>query len=368
MSAQTLSTYIRDVRIRTDDDPVGGVPPYHSDFALTIFINNARRKISIDLHCYLKQMYIIPQLYIDEYNLPSDYLESSIIIDVLNQIPHPPINQTNVETTKIWFDTLISYGNFCFINTTRKKINFLVPFVATIVEPSYTIQSTNVQNNTIVVNAVSSGTLSNIMNWEKVKSYLLVTNVSTGQSENMRCSKILANTPSNNLFTLYISGRDMNNKYKNNLQCNGTLAVSSTNVVIYGTGTKFNTDLSVNDLVTVGNDIRSIADVSSDTSCNVNSVFTLTSSGNTGYVNSMPVYVANDTIQFVSYLMNYYGIAKDLVYLNEYCGFDYNAQGLVPILAAYESWMRRSRPDMAAIELNEYNKRLNDMFIKLNKG
>jgi hypothetical protein len=138
-------------------------------------------------------------------------------------------------------------------------------------------------------------------------------------------------------------------------------------VVIYGTGTKFLTDLTVNDLITVGSDTRSISSVTSDTACNVNAVFTLTSSGNTAYVNNIPIYVANDTVQFITYLMNYFGISKDLVNLNEYCNFDYNIQVLVPILAAYEAWMRRSRPDMAASELNEYNNQSNKLFVKYNQ-
>ena len=58
MADYNLGRYISDLRTRIDDEPIGGVAPYFSDSQLITYLNNARRKISIDLKCYLKQMYI----------------------------------------------------------------------------------------------------------------------------------------------------------------------------------------------------------------------------------------------------------------------------------------------------------------------
>ncbi|NTW31059.1 MAG: hypothetical protein HGB12_00220 [Bacteroidetes bacterium] len=370
MGYNTLATYIRDVRSRIDDDPIGGVQPYFSDAQLTIFINNARRKISIDLRAYLSQMYVIPTENIDEYSLPKDYLQSSIIVDVKNQRNIPPINQANAETTKMMYDTMISYGNFAFINNTRKKLTFNIPINSNFVEPTYNVQafSRTASAGIINVNAVSSGTFANISQWDKVKGYCLVTQASSGETEYIRYSRIIPDTTANT-YSIYVSAFDLTKKYKDNIAVYGTIAISSTNTTIYGTNTKFTTDLTAADLVTVGADVRQISSIASDTVAVVNSAFTLTVTGNTMYVDNKNTYAGNnDTVQFVSYVMNYYGMAKDLQYFSEECGFDYQIQQLVPTLASSEAFLRQSRKQEAMSELQEYNAESQKIFTKLNQA
>lgn len=367
MGYNTLATYIRDVRARIDDDPIGGVQPYYSDNQLIIFINNARRKISIDMRAYLSQMYIIPQTNIDEYSLPKDYLQSSIIVDVKNQRNIPPINQANAETTKMMYDTMISYGNFAFINNTRKKLTFNIPITSNFVEPTYNVQAFSRTAGTINVNAVSSGTFSNVAQWDKVKGYCLVTQASTGNTEYIRYSRVIPDTTANT-YSVYVSAFDLTQKYKNNLAAYGTIAISSTNTSIYGTNTKFTVDLTTADKVQVGSVVRQITAITSDTIAVVNSAFTLTTSSNTMYIDNKNTYAGNDdTIQFVSYVMNYYGMAKDLQYYSEECGFDYQIQQLVPTLASSEAYLRQSRKQEALAELNEYNIESQKIFVKVNQ-
>lgn len=361
-----LNQYIRDIRNRTDDDPKGGVPPYHTDAQLITFINNARRKIAIDMKCYLKQLYLIPELYIDEYGLNPDYLEASIVLDIYNQIEYYPINQANVETTKMWYDSVISYGNFSFINTTRRKLNLLNTVASTAIEPTYTVQSFSRANKTLVVNAVSTGNVNGITKWDKVKGYIKAT-TSSGNSEYIRYSKVLADTPTTNVYTLYLSANDLESKYKDNILVYGTVAISSTNTNIYGTNTKFTVDLTAGDLITVGSVTKSIDTITSDTIVNVNTAFSTTSSGNSAYVDNKIIFAGSDTLKFISYIMNYYGIPKDLQYYNEEDGMDISIQHLIPILASSEAWNRRSRKDMSLQELNEYNQEAQKLAIKLNQ-
>ncbi|MHB8096045.1 MAG: hypothetical protein ACYDEI_00105 [Erysipelotrichaceae bacterium] len=362
-----LKDYIDQIRIRTDDNPYA-ISPYHSDSTLTTFINNARRNMAIDLKIYENQHYIVPLQYIDEYTLPQDFMESSLLIDVYNQYPITPMNKGNAESTKNIFDINVQFGNYAYINETRRKITFYKPFQnSSDVQPTYNIVSVSRSSNTIIIDGVQSTyTLGDIMNWDRVKGYIKIT-TAAGLIEYARVSKILADTPTTAQYTLYISSWDLKNTYKNSLQCYGTVAYATT--VLTGTGTKFLTELTVGDTIVIDGITKIIASVTSDTVADVSVTFgAATSSGKTMYVSNLPTYADNDTIQFIPYLINYFSTPKDMTYLYEYDQYPIETQALIPILASVEAEMQRSRISNANANLAEYNKQLQIIAGKINKG
>lgn len=358
-----LSQYIRDIRARTDDDPYG-IDPYFSDAALKVFINNARRKISIDIMSYEKYFFLFPELYIDEYNLPNDFLTGNQMIDIYNQIPYPPMNKANTETTKQYFDTLIAYGNFAYINETRRKFTMLALPNSTIVEPKYNIMTFSRATKTIVIDGVEAGyTLSDITKWDKVKGYIKMVNAA-GDIEYARVTKILANTPADDQYTLYISSFDQQDTYKNLLQCYGTVNTNSS-VYVVGTGSEFETDIDTGDDLLVGAETRNVVTVTSDSLVEVNTAYTTNSLSVNAYVTSLPTFTDNDTIQFASHVLYYSAIPPEMISQYEEDRFQHEIQDLIPILASHESWMRRSRPDMANKEYGEYNAKMVDLRNKI---
>lgn len=357
-----LYQYIRDIRNRTDDNPYG-IDPYHSDDALKTFINNARRKIAIDLFTYEKQQFLFPQLYIDEYSLNNDLLRSRSVVDVYNQIEYPPIAKENAEMTKMYFDTVISYGNFCYINETRRKLTQLAIPDSNKVEPTYNVQTFSRATNTIVVNDSSAGNVNTVAKWNQVKGYAKINNA-TGSSEYIRVSAVVANTTAQT-YTLYVSGWDITNAYKSNLQLNGTTAVTSGAVYLAGTNTKYSTELVAGDIITVSGQTRAVTGVTSDTNANVNAVWITTATGATATVTDLPAYTTGDNVRYATYILNYYGIPDELEYYNQDDSFQHEIQDLIPILASVEAYQRRSMPDMAMRELNEYNSKLQDIKHKI---
>lgn len=357
-----LYQYIRDIRNRTDDNPYG-IDPYHSDEALTTFINNARRKIAIDIFTYEKQQFLFPSLYIDEYNLNNDLLRSRSVVDVYNQIEYPPIAKENAEMTKMYYDSVIAYGNFCYINETRRKLTQLAIPTANQVEPTYNVQVFSRTANTIVVNDSSASNVNTVAKWNKVKGYAKITNAN-GSSEYIRVSAVVANAVEQT-YTLYVSGWDITNAYKNNLTMNGTMAVTSGTVYLTGTNTKYTTELVSSEVITVAGQTRAISGVTTDTNANVNAVFTTTASGATATVSNLPTYTSGDNVKFATYIVNYYGIPDDIEYYYQDDSFQHEIQDLIPILASVEAYQRRSMPDMAMKELNEYNMKVAEIRQKI---
>jgi hypothetical protein len=362
-----LKDYISDVRIKIDDDPIMTNPTF-SDIQLTKYINNARRKIAGDLRMFENQYYLTPTLYIDEYTLPNDFLEATLLEDTWNQFQITAMNKGNIESTKVYYDVRVQFGQFCYINETRRKLTLLKAFInVPDIQPLYNISAFDRSANTIVVDGVQAGyTLGDIMMWEtKAKGFIKIKSA-TGVTEYSRVSKILANTPTTGKYTLYISSWDLQGTYKDALEATGTVSYSTN--IITGIATTFLSEVSSGDSITVNSQTQVVNTVFSNVNCNVTNAFTGTASSKTMTISNLPVFADNDTIQFIMYVLNYSSIPFELTYQNQYDKFPVETEVLVPILAAQEAMMACSLGAKASEYLAEYNSKVKDIGDKLGKG
>lgn len=419
----TLYDYIVDLRIRIDDDPYG-IDPYYSNTALATFINNARRDIARKLGIYEKQKPIQPLLYIDEYDLPTDYKQNMIIYDVELQKEHYPANKANAESTKTNLNLSLT-DNLFYINETRKKITFLTSPTISMVELPYSIATFNRAANKITVDGpaytVATGTIAVSGTGVTIASgsstqitadYLVkdsagtvaevesVTNnahfvvnaavLATGTgvwsygkklstfgdwgdikpfakiqsgttTEYVRMSKIV-NTAATE-FTAWVSSWDIMNTFKNQVNVYGTVTLTNSSPAIVGANTMFTTDIATGDLVYQGGTLwGAINGVVNTAYATVNTVWAgSTVAGTTLKIDSRPVFADNDNVSFVTYIMNYKALPPNISRMYEEDTFPYDAQRLVSIKAAVEAEMRRSRPDEAQRHQNEYNAALQEI-------
>ncbi len=219
----TLGNYIRDLRLRIDDDPYGGNYTF-SDSDMTIFINNARRKISNDIIVYSNQDYIIPTLYKDEYALPNDFLMSDILIDVKNSISIPPTLKVNAESNRNWNNYDPTFGNFCYVNESRRKLCFYEPPTFDNLEPSY-----------------------NIKEFNRSAGYLIIDGLTT-------------------------------------VSATGTVSTVVSNTNISGTSTKFLREINNGDVVTIGAITYEVDSITNNSSLVVNSAPVANATGQTMYI------------------------------------------------------------------------------------
>lgn len=115
----TLAELITSVRNEINDNATN-VNKRFSDANLTDYINTARAYTNMSLLEYINQQFILPELYIDEYDLESDFIRAGSMIDVLEQmtIPSGDITRESADDVVIWYDNRIA------VNKTRKKIIF----------------------------------------------------------------------------------------------------------------------------------------------------------------------------------------------------------------------------------------------------
>jgi hypothetical protein len=205
----TLSEYRELTRFElSDDDSI--VAPHHPDSKLNFAINLARKTVNQELKLYQAYNPIIPELYIDEYTLPTDYLSPIKVVDVEDEVELTPIAIEQGEILDDSYYTL-SFGNLFVINTRKRTITFLDPPDSDLVPPAYTIDSSvgtafDFTNNKIIVNAVEAGyVLNQIGKWNDSKGYIKVT-VNDGSDDYIqycRYSKIVYDE-TNDEYTIYI--------------------------------------------------------------------------------------------------------------------------------------------------------------------
>ena len=414
-----LNEYIRDIRARTSDNPRANVPPYHTDSALTVFINNSRKVIARELKCLERYTFIMPKLYVDEYDLPIDFKSIISIFDVYNQIMYSPLNKENVETTKN-FGGLSLYDNMFRIDKNRKKLVLLNPPESKDVQLPFKIKSFDRNNGIIVVDDVvyttgigtisvsgntitisggltsqlqvgykvkdSAGTIGtvtsivnittftvdtslatgdgtwsyaynfeDILKWENVKCYIQIYDVSAGVYEYARVSKI-EETVEDSEYTLYITGFDLLNDYKNMLRITGSVTLTNGSTTVIGTDSLFLTDLTVGDSIYYdGTNIGTVASITSNTSFELNTNYTgSTASGLIIYVDNRPYFTDGDQIKFVPFVMNYLSLSYPLKYQYEEDQFPLEIQPLISIHACIEAELRRNRPEKAVLHKNDY--------------
>jgi len=415
----TVNELIRDLRVRLDDNPVGGVPNYFTDANLLQYINNTRKYLSRELGLYKRQDFIMPELYIDEYDLPTDFRSIDNIFDVYNQVIYSPLNQPNTETTK-QYTGVSTYDNLFYINEIRKKLTLLEPSdypelaylvksfsrsgktividgskyetgVGTIavsatgktvtlsggltsqLQVGYAIKDDTVATHSVVTSitnltvfvvgttSLSTGTgawtysnkYSDVSKWANVKGYIEINDTSAGVKEYARVSKVVQTATTD--YTLYVSSFDLKGDYKNNLKCYGTVALTNTSTGIVGTGTVFNTDLAVGDRILYDNaTIGQVSTITNNTHFYMNTAVTTATATNIIYAESRPVFVDNDEVKFVPYIMNYSSLSKPLVHQYESDEMPLDMEQLIPIHSAIEAEMRRSRPDKANMHRQEY--------------
>lgn len=416
----TLYDYIVDLRIRIDDEPYG-IDPYYTNAQLATFINNARRDIARKLGFYEKYKPILPKLFIDEYDLPTDFKQCTIIYDIELQKEHYPSNKANAETTRTYLDLSIT-DNLFYINETRKKLTFLTPPDLDMVElpyavatfdrdknkitvdsPAYTagtgtiavsttgvtisggstteisvdflvkdsagtvVEVESITNNYhFVVNAATLATgtgawsyarkLSTLGDWASIKPFAKLSHGAT--NEYIRISKI-TNTCSSE-YTIWVSSWDVLGDYKNQVNVYDYVSLTNNSSAISGTNTMMRTDLAVGEVVYFnGSSMGAVNGVTNDYYATVNTTWlsnTVTAVTNTTIkVDSRPVFVDNDNIYFVTYMMNYKALPPTIKMMYAEDTFPYDAQRLVPVKAAIEAEMRRSRPEEALRHENEFN-------------
>jgi hypothetical protein len=135
------------------------------------------------------------------------------------------------------------------------------------------------------------------------------------------------------------------------------LTNNSTHVL--GSSTVFNTDLSVSDRIEYsGSNIGEVSSITNNTHFVLNTAFisaTATSvTGATLYTDNRPVYVDNDEVKFIPYIMNYTSLSKALVRQCDNDELPLDVQTIVPIHSAIEAEMRRSRPNEALRHKQEF--------------
>ena len=358
----TLTEYIRDIRIRTDDNPVG-INPYHSDTNLAVFINNARKKIAFELQNYENRHFVDLELYVDSYDLPSDFISADMLIDVYNQVEQTPDNKGNIETSRQQFQGLPVWYSMFYINEVDKSLVFSQTITSSMIEPTYTIKSFSRSGKTIVIDA-STGTLSDIGKWDRVKPYIKVYNAG-GSIEYMRVSKILQTSTSPEEWTLYLSNYDLKNEYKNNVLGTGTVAIASSTIT--GTSTLFNTELDVNERIVVNGTSYTVTARTSNTAGAISGTASV-SATTAYYIDNKVTFVDGDSLRIMPYVMYYNSLPKELEMYNEQDRLPIDCQQkLVPLLSAYEAWLRRSRIDLANATLNEYKMELDIVRAKVNQ-
>ncbi len=414
-----LSTYLRDIRYRMDDNPLQ-ISPVLSDSILINMINNARRKISKELKCYENQFFIFPLLHSDEYPIPSDFVELNTILDVWKMQQYPPLHKGNAEITKTLLiqGEIAWYQNFFYINEKRKTITFKT--LPQYLEPKYTILSFDRDNNQIVVNGTtaltgigtltSSGTTvtitngyttdltvgatvtangvsrtiasvingtsftisgtdplwssntytwnpfttSNITGWNRVKGYVKIYDSTSGTIEYARVNEITDNA--NGTYILWIGAWDILNTYKNNSPLYGTVSITNNTSTVTGVGTKFLQDISLNDNVYYNTTkIGTINAITNDTSATVSANFVGGTLANVSVlIDNRYTYDNTDTVQFASFVCNYWSNASPLQMYLEEDRMPEDTHDLTAVLASHEGWMRRSRQDMANVANQDY--------------
>jgi hypothetical protein len=361
-----ITQYIRDIRARLDDDPVG-IDGYHSDSQIRVFINNSRRKINQELSVYENQMFIFPELNIDEYALDTDYVSYLNAFDNrINGREVTPSKKSLVESQKnLYWATTEFNTNLGYINERRRVFTLSNLPTSSDVEPTYNIKTFSRSGKTIVVDGVSTGVLSDITKWNSVKGYIKAI-TSAGVTEYMRVSKIEPNID-NTEYTLYISSFDLKGTLKNGITVSGTIGVTNNSSAVTGNGTKFLFDCATGDKIVIAGATYTILTVTSNTAMTLSVVYAGTTAPVlTATIDNRPVFVDNDTIKFATIIVNYISNPKEMVMYNEDDQMPMEAQELVTILSCVEAGMRESRQDVANTNYAEYTKELERRRTKLN--
>ena len=134
----TLENYIDEVKYEIADDNAI-VNAHHNSTKIIFAINKARREINQDLKLYTKQMFLIPSLAIDSYEIPSDYLRSANVVDVKNALRLIPAKQEEAEILDD--DSYVyKYGNLFYVNERKRKLIFLSPPQITDIPTNYLVE------------------------------------------------------------------------------------------------------------------------------------------------------------------------------------------------------------------------------------
>lgn len=152
-----LQDYISELRDRISDNQTL-IETHFSDSELTSFINRSRRMVNQMIPQYENQDYIIPDLWIDEYDLPSDFIAMKTVYNPYDNRYYPPTNKAKAEIFPEDFADTMVYQNLFYINEKRKRITFLKPPEK--VPMRFEIKSFSRTTNTIVIdNCAGVGTL-----------------------------------------------------------------------------------------------------------------------------------------------------------------------------------------------------------------
>lgn len=137
--AQTLTQLVDSVRNYVNDNSDSGIF-FHSNEMMVGYINKAMKVINNRLLVYQKYQFIIPELYIDEYNLANDYIRLKALWNIYDQVPFLPEYQAEVESgMSDWWRTKIGDSGEFYINETDNKLTFNDPPNSSDVEPKFDI-------------------------------------------------------------------------------------------------------------------------------------------------------------------------------------------------------------------------------------
>ena len=201
-------------------------------------------------------------------------------------------------------------------------------------------------------------TTSNINNWNRVKGYIKLNSALNGTTEYARYNEIDDN--GDGTYTIRIAAWDVLNTFKNQVQAVGTSLLTNGSASVVGTSTKYTYDLTIGDTIYNGQTpIGTVLTITDDTHFTLNTTFTNTTTpAATLYVDNRYTFDnadADDTVRFASYVCNYWAYATPLKMYMDEDRLPEDVHDIVTVYTAAEAWMRRSRTDMANLEMQNYN-------------
>jgi hypothetical protein len=155
-----LSEYRSELRDRISDNQ-SIVQTRFTDAQLNSFINLSRRVINKLIPVYENQDYIIPELWIDEYNLPKDFISMGRVYNPFDERYYYPIKKEKAEVLSDDFWYSLVYENLFYINEKRKRITFMKPPAT--VPLSFTISALDRDANIITIDTCNgAGTVTTV--------------------------------------------------------------------------------------------------------------------------------------------------------------------------------------------------------------
>jgi hypothetical protein len=363
----TLSEY-RDVVRRRIDDNDTLVSDEYSDAEINFAINWARNELNKRIRVYHKQYFIYPEQYIDEYDLPTDFLQALDIVDADELVK---IFSSELPRTMLLNDALTTlYFNEFFIDDTRQKLCFLELPESDKIEPTYTIGThTNASepNDTFTVTATDSGNDLDvdIADWKDMKGYGKMM-----WSVTLDCDL----TEDDATVTLNAGETDTTALLNSNVGCtiSGTGVPDGTTLLSITDAGEF--EMSANATAN-GSDITltftvpdeqvgfsAIVDTPGD-----GSYFTIYIPREDLYYTGNNYNYSGGTFKFATYVMFYIGITPDLSSDSDSDRLPRDIGGLIPILAAHYLYKSTSDQQGASFEMQEYLMELNNILHKLKR-